>query len=77
MQRWDAFARLPRIAVPTLVLHGTGDRVIAPGNAEMLARRIPGAELRLLEGAGHVFWSERPELADRLILDFIGIHRDA
>jgi pimeloyl-ACP methyl ester carboxylesterase len=77
MQRWDAFDRLPQIAVPTLVLHGTEDEVIAPGNAELLARRIPGAELRLLEGAGHVFWSERPELADRLILDFIERHRDA
>ena len=77
MQQWDAFDRLPQIAVPTLVLHGTEDEVIAPGNAELLARRIPGAELRLLEGAGHVFWSEQPELADRLILDFIERHRDA
>ena len=77
MQRWDAFDRLSRIAVPTLVLHGTEDRVVAPGNAELLARRIPSAELRLLEGAGHVFWSEQPELADRLILDFIERHRDA
>jgi pimeloyl-ACP methyl ester carboxylesterase len=77
MQRWDGFDRLPRSAVPTLVLHGTDDRVIAPGNAELLARRIPGAELKLLEGAGHVFWSEQPEVADRLILDFIERHRDA
>ena len=77
MQTWAAFDRLPQIAVPTLVLHGTEDRVVAPGNAELLARRIPGAELRLLEGAGHLFWSEQPELADRLILDFIERHRDA
>ncbi|HEX2423305.1 MAG TPA: alpha/beta fold hydrolase [Actinomycetota bacterium] len=77
MQRWDAFDRLSRIAVPTLVLHGTEDRIIARGNAELLAGRIPGAELQLLEGAGHVFWSEQPEVADRLILDFIERHRDA
>lgn len=77
MQTWAAFDRLSQIEVPTLVLHGTEDRVVAPGNAELLARRIPGAELRLLEGAGHVFWSEQPELADRLILDFIERHRDA
>jgi 3-oxoadipate enol-lactonase len=77
MQRWDAFDGLPRIAVPTLVLHGTEDRIIAPGNAELLAGRIPRAELRFLERAGHVFWSEQPELADRLVLDFIRRHRDA
>ena len=56
---------------------GTDDRVVAPGNVELLGGRIPGAELQLLEGAGHVFWSEQPELADRLILDFIERHRDA
>ena len=77
MQTWDAFDRLPQIAVPTLVLHGTEDRVIAPGNAELLAGRIPRAELRFLEGAGHVLWSEQPEPADRLVLDFIERHRDA
>jgi 3-oxoadipate enol-lactonase len=77
MQAWDDFDRLPQTAAPTLVLHGTEDRVIAPGNAELLARRIPGAELRLLEGAGHLFWSEQPDLADRLVLDFLERHRDA
>ena len=77
MQAWDASDRLPQITVPKLVLHGTEDRVIAPGNAVVLARRIPGAELRWLEGAGHLFWSEQPELADRLVLDFIERHRDA
>ncbi|MDP9300725.1 MAG: alpha/beta hydrolase [Actinomycetota bacterium] len=41
MQAWDDFDRLPRTTVPTLVLHGTEDQVVAPGNAELLARRIP------------------------------------
>ena len=77
MQGWDAFDRLPQITAPTLVLHGTEDRVIASGNAELLARRIPDAELRGLEGAGHLVDSEQPELADRLVLDFIARHGDA
>ena len=40
MQTWDALRPALRIAVPTLVLHGTEDAVVAPGNAELLARRI-------------------------------------
>ena len=40
MQAWDAFDRLPQIVAPTLVLDGTEDRVIEPGNAELL---IPGS----------------------------------
>ena len=31
MQAGEAFDRLPQITVPKLVLHGTGDRVFAPG----------------------------------------------
>jgi pimeloyl-ACP methyl ester carboxylesterase len=77
MQGFDVYDRLPELRVPTLVLHGTEDRVVAPGNARVLADRIPGAELVLLEGAGHVYHSEQADLADAVILDFIRRHRDA
>jgi 3-oxoadipate enol-lactonase len=69
---FDAFDRLPEIRVPTLVLHGTEDRMVPSDNAVLLAKRIPDARLVLLEGAGHVFHSEQPEEADRAVLDFIG-----
>lgn len=75
MQGFDTFDRLPRIAVPTLVLHGTQDRMVAPGNAEVLSARIPNAELRLLEGAGHLYHSERAAEADEAVLDFVRRHR--
>lgn len=72
IQGFDAYDRLPQIAVPTLVLHGTEDRLIHPENARILTERIPGARLVLLEGAGHVYHSEQPEAADRAVLEFIG-----
>lgn len=50
------------ITAPTLVLHGTADRVVDPRNAKLLADRIPGAELILLPGLGHLFFWEAPEL---------------
>jgi pimeloyl-ACP methyl ester carboxylesterase len=71
VDRWDAWDRLHRIAVPTLVLHGTDDRLVSVDNARRLAEAIPGAELRLLEGAGHVYHSERAEEADAAVLDFL------
>lgn len=76
IQAWSAFERLGGIRVPTLVLHGTEDRLVAPGNAEILASRIPGAELLWLAGAGHVYHSERPEAADEAVLAFLRRHRD-
>ncbi len=71
MQAFDAFERLPEIRVPTLVLHGTEDRLVSVENARVLAARIPGAELHLLEGAGHVYHSEQPDEADAAVLEFI------
>lgn len=45
--------RLPRIAAPTLVIHGQDDPLIPVAAARDLARRIPGARLEILPGWGH------------------------
>jgi pimeloyl-ACP methyl ester carboxylesterase len=44
---------LGRISAPTLVVHGTGDRLVAPSGGRATAKAIPGAELTLVEGMGH------------------------
>jgi pimeloyl-ACP methyl ester carboxylesterase len=44
---------LHRIRCPTLVLHGLADPLIPPDAARRMARAIPGARLRLVEGLGH------------------------
>jgi 3-oxoadipate enol-lactonase len=77
VQVFDSSDRLPRLRIPTLVLHGTEDRLIPVENGRRLAARIPRAELVLLEGAGHVYHSERPEEADAAVLDFVRRHADA
>jgi pimeloyl-ACP methyl ester carboxylesterase len=77
MQGFDSYDRLPSLQVPTLVLHGTEDQLIPTENGRRLAERIPGAELVLLEGAGHVYHSERADEADRVVLDFVRRHADA
>ncbi|MFD0055274.1 alpha/beta fold hydrolase [Streptomyces sp. NPDC127168] len=47
--RWRE--RLPGIAIPTLVVHGRRDPFFPVGNAEAIAREIPGARLLVLEDA--------------------------
>ena len=54
----DLAGRLGEVAVPTLVVRGAHDAVVAPGESEALARRIPGARLVTLE-AGHAVAVER------------------
>jgi pimeloyl-ACP methyl ester carboxylesterase len=47
--RWRE--RLAELAIPTLVVHGRLDPFFPVGNAEALAREIPGARLLVLEQA--------------------------
>jgi pimeloyl-ACP methyl ester carboxylesterase len=44
---------LRQIRVPTLVIHGTADRLVSPSGGRATARAIPGARLELIEGMGH------------------------
>jgi len=60
-----------QIAAPTLVLGGTADNVVDHRNAEVLARRIPGARVELLAGAGHLFFWEQPDESVRIINEFL------
>jgi 3-oxoadipate enol-lactonase len=71
IQVWDAWDRISAIRCPTLVLHGTADRLVRMENARRLAALIPGARLVLLDGAGHVYHSEQPEAADRAVLEVL------
>ncbi len=63
----DTNARLEQLAMPTLVVHGTVDELLPVANGRLIASRIPGARLELLDGVGHLFFWERPELAAELL----------
>jgi pimeloyl-ACP methyl ester carboxylesterase len=45
--------QLRRIDIPTLIIHGTEDRLVVPSGGQRLAEVIPGAELLMIEGMGH------------------------
>lgn len=64
----DTVARLAEVAVPTLVLHGTEDEIILPAGGERLAELIPDARLELLDGHGHLFFWEAPDLAAEAVV---------
>jgi pimeloyl-ACP methyl ester carboxylesterase len=56
----NCFGRLDRIAAPTLIVHGARDRMIPVANAAMTAARVPGARLKILSEAGHLYPTEEP-----------------
>jgi len=67
----DAYDRLPQITCPTLVITGKDDALVPWQNSQLLAERIPGAQLVLLQPAGHCFWLEQPEQSRQAMARFL------
>ena len=59
-ERPDSRPDLPAIDVPTTVVVGSEDTLTPPPLSEAMAEQIPGAELVVLEGAGHLSNLEDP-----------------
>lgn len=66
--RFTDFPDFADIDVPTLVIAGSEDKIAPPPIAEAMAAAIPGANLAILPGAGHVSNVEMPE-AFNAVLD--------
>ena len=50
---------LKAITVPTLVTHGTEDKILGIGPAKYLVAMVPGAKAAFYEGIGHSpFWED-------------------
>lgn len=67
----DQRDRARGIDLATLVLCGTEDKITPPTLSNELARLIPGAQLELIEGAGHISNLERPAEFNRIIDEFL------
>ncbi len=61
---------LARISAPTLVVVGDDDMVTIDHSAT-LYRTIPNSELAVIPGTSHAVATEKPELLNRVVLDFL------
>ena len=64
---------LGQITVPTLVIHGTEDPLLAPAHAIKYASFIPGARLVWMEGVGHELPAGIMELVHREIFNLFSM----
>jgi len=74
IRRDDVRDRLGKITVPTLLLHGTRDRIVPYKVGAEIAQAIPGARLVTFEGGGHGLPGREPVKVNRLIRDFVLDH---
>ena len=68
---WNIQPLLSQVSCPTLVVQGTEDEHATPQHAIDIARAIQGAELWLLESAGHMLPQERADVFTPKLLDFL------
>jgi pimeloyl-ACP methyl ester carboxylesterase len=60
-----------RITVPTLVIEGAGDKLLARGWAADIASRITHGRSAVVDGAGHCPQIERPDVLNEILLGFL------
>ncbi|GBD23151.1 Aclacinomycin methylesterase RdmC [bacterium HR29] len=68
---WSACGRLHLLRCPVLVICGEEDGMVPPENSRHLAAEIPGAELAIIPGMGHLGMWERPETLAELVSTFV------
>ena len=71
MPGWTVMDRVGGIRAPTLVMAGSYDPLFPPEHQTELAAAIPGAQLRLIDRAGHNPHSEQTAEVMRAVRDFI------
>jgi pimeloyl-ACP methyl ester carboxylesterase len=69
----DRTEQLRRIRTPTLVIHGSRDRMVRKSGGRATARAIPGARLEMIEGMGH----DLPEPVWPRLVELIASHARA
>jgi 3-oxoadipate enol-lactonase len=67
----DTAGRLAGVSARTLVLTGDDDRIIPAASSRLLQERIPAATLHVIDGAGHLFFLERPDETERALRAFL------
>ena len=69
---WDARHRISAIGVPVLVVAGADDPATPVEHAGLIASRIPGARLQVLERAAHLANVERADAFTSAVLEHLG-----
>jgi pimeloyl-ACP methyl ester carboxylesterase len=67
----DVYDALPRITAPTLVTNGGLDRLVPPGNARLIASRIPHARLAIFDGAAHAMMFQQMDRFVAMVESFL------
>jgi len=72
--KFNTYDRLPEIKAPTLVISGADDALMPARNSEIIAGRIPGAQVKLIPNASHFFFNQEREAFVSALVPFLKAH---
>jgi hypothetical protein len=58
---WSSAPFLPLLGMPVLIMADEDDQLIPPANAHLLHNAIPGSQLDMTKGGGHLFMLSQPD----------------
>ncbi|MCB2191547.1 MAG: alpha/beta hydrolase [Deltaproteobacteria bacterium] len=69
---FDVTERLKSLILPTLIVAGSEDKMTPPKLSQVMAQAIPDAELKIIEGGGHMVQLEKFREVNQAIAEFMG-----
>jgi pimeloyl-ACP methyl ester carboxylesterase len=78
-QAWGAkvnWETMGKMNVPTLLTTGVADLSAPPSLQRLHAQHLPNAELKIVTEAAHALYWEQPEIFNKMILDWVGAHKE-
>jgi proline iminopeptidase len=75
LRTYDVTDELSKITMPTLVIGGRSDWICPPEFSELIASKIPHADLRIFEESGHSVQTDEPQAYIDAIRGFLVYHR--
>jgi len=68
----ELVGRLDQVAMPTLIITGDDDRVVATSDSVKLSGEIEASRLEIIPNSGHLPNEEKPQLFTDAIISFLG-----
>jgi pimeloyl-ACP methyl ester carboxylesterase len=69
--RYNSYRKLKEMNIPTLIMHGKQDILVPPSNGDLLATKIPNAEIVHFDSNAHLIHTEEPDKFNEVLLKFL------
>ena len=69
--RYNSSRKLKNLEIPTLIMQGIQDMMVPPSNSELLAEKLPNAEVVYFDSAAHMIHLEEPDKFYDVLLKFL------